>query len=93
MNSMPSSDIKVEIEESLEGQRRRITVTVVLSNGHATTVDGLVERTIITRNEVRHGVTWPSLGRMTPQDARLVARAIEVCAGEVDRLREEFASC
>lgn len=85
--------IKVEIEESLEGQRRRITVTVVLSNGHATTVDGLVERTIITRNEVRHGVTWPSLGRMTPQDARLVARAIEVCACEVDRLREEFASC
>jgi len=85
--------IKVEIYESLEGQRRRITVTVLLSNGHATTVDGLVERTIITRNEVRHGVTWPSLGRMTPQDARLVARAIEVCADGVDRLREEFASC
>ncbi|MGE0014131.1 MAG: hypothetical protein AB7S62_18115 [Azoarcus sp.] len=85
--------INVEIEESLEGQRRRITVTVLLSNGHTTTVDGLVERTIITRNEVRHGVTWPSLGRMTPQDARLVACAIEVCAGEVDRLQKEFASC
>lgn len=91
MNKMLSDAIKVEVEESLGGQRRRITVTALLSNGHAITVDGLVERTIFTRNEVRHGVSWPSLGRMTPQDARLVACAIEACAAEVDRLREEFA--
>lgn len=80
--------METTIEEALEGKRKTVSVTVPLSNGGTLNIDGFAERTILTRNQVRCGVSWPAIGRVPPEDAVAIAEALKHCAAEVERLKE-----